>query len=216
MASTLIKRFMARHALGWICLGAAILGILVGAALSIPFLERPEAARLEGAGRIGSVEIALPVLRSAPAESITSEPGREPAGSSIAPQGLSNGADQPVSARELQPATRSAQGQDLAAPLDQTGLLRTDFDLGDTKGEMRAIEIRKPIHLDGRAIGVASLSIDRHSRLRVSSEDLGKLLPAELYARVETKASHIGFDELRDAGLDVRYDPLADAIQIRS
>lgn len=216
MASTLIRPHFERHRLGWICAGSAVLGVLFGAALSVQLADHP------GPGGSGEVQRLTLHGDGAPA----SPAGTQQAGSD-APTDQDTkeqASSSPERAQDTSPdADISGAAQASARALPQSrissndqALLRTDFDLADITGETQAIEVTKPIHLDGRAIGVASLSIDRNSRLLVSSKDLGRLLPSELFARIDSEASHVGFDELRDAGLDIRYDPLADTIRIKS
>lgn len=78
------------------------------------------------------------------------------------------------------------------------------------------IEVGKAVSLNGRRVGTINVSIDQNSQLHLSSADLSQFLPEEIYARLREEGDFVTFDTLRRNGLDIRYDPVGDMLQINT
>lgn len=215
MTKSFIRRHLSRHRLGLVCGIAAILGVGFGAVLSLQMLDRAKADGLTQVQRLQLDAIFLPEKASAPTNHGSDK---------LAAAELTESATrlpEPVQERSAgkvgdeQPGSGKVAASN-AAYSRQHGIMLSNFDLGNAQRADEPIEISKAIFLNGQELGIASFSVDQGSRLRVSARDLARLLPAELHDRIKPGKPQIGFDELRDAGLDIRYDPLADTIQIRS
>ncbi|WP_114521752.1 hypothetical protein [Altererythrobacter sp. ZODW24] len=115
-----------------------------------------------------------------------------------------------------------------AAPVDAAStprpgidvLLPVEYDLsraGDSEG---ALEVTKPLILNGQKVAPLSVKIVGGATILVSRFDLLGLLRTkdiELSgARMLPNVEHVSFRQLRDAGLEVRYDPVADAITLKA
>ncbi|MEL1249649.1 hypothetical protein [Aurantiacibacter gilvus] len=145
-----------------------------------------------------------PIPAGAEAEGLDGTPTLEPSDSTT------------VAGTDLQlGGTLQDRGQVQTLP-DGQQMLRINFDLGSVDDNSNDVEISKPIRFNGQEVGIANLAIDQRSQLLVSSEDLSNFLPEELFARIDTGATYIGFDDLRARGLVVSYDPLADVVEIVS
>lgn len=206
------RDYFAPYVLVLTCLSSALLGLVIGVLLSGEILERSEVktpAYVQRASIPPHPEEALArALISSRGELAIAEELPSLSGSSATD--LADAVGVPDVADEA-----GMPAQATVLPDGQT-LLRINFDLGEASTLSEELEISKPIRLNGRALGVASLSIDQQSRLHVSSQDLSDLLPADLFARIDTGTNYIGFDDLRAGGLDVRYDPVTDVIEIVS
>lgn len=203
----------ARHVPGWTFAGAAMLGVISGLALSALLLDRPALetpAYVQKTSLSESGEGALPLASQLGSLSIP-EGDDQAELEGISPAEPPDGAETSGEDAEV----RQVEAQELVLADGQT-VLGVDFDLGAAGDRSNDIVITKPIHLNGRAVGVASLAIDQQSRLHVSSQDLSNLLPEELFARIDNGGNYIDFDDLRAGGLDISYDPLTDVIEIVS
>jgi hypothetical protein len=132
-------------------------------------------------------------------------PGFEPAAGPI----------EPMPAVEQGP---SVQGR---RPTVLDGLLPVSFNLSDPdEPDRSSIQVRKNVRFNGMDAGPATILIGGGSALSISREDLRMLLSAARRADlVETLATgenqpFVRFDEVRRAGLNLRYDAAADRILI--
>lgn len=205
------RHYFARHVLGWTCTGSAVFGVVTGLTLSVFLLDRfslesptyVQRASLSGNGE-AEILLALQVQSDSPAD-----------GEDLADLDTTLPVESPASKEVAGGDAQASQSEGLELVLaDGQRVLGVDFDLGEANDHSQDLSISKPINLNGQALGIANLAIDQQSRLHVSSEDLSNLLPEELFARIDTGANFIGFDDLRAGGLDISYDPLADVIEI--
>ena len=97
---------------------------------------------------------------------------------------------------------------------DGREVIRTDFDLGAATMQRSGIEVRKPLTIDGRAVGEVAITINDASRLYISAADLRRVLPQDLAGRVEQGDSFVAFDALRQSGIVIRYDPVRDQLLV--
>lgn len=109
-------------------------------------------------------------------------------------------------ARPAQPSTWSlADGQEVLA---------LQFDLA-TQEDLRAgLEVRKPMRVNGAAVGEVAIAINGNSRLYISATDLRRVLPQELGRRLVADTDFVAFDDVRESGIAIRYDPVADALNV--
>lgn len=209
------REHLARHASTWSCVGSALFGLAIGIVSSILFLDEFEAetpAYVQRSALLTNGEELIPrasQLRivGLPEGEVFMELETEEASEDAAPVDVT-GADDP----QVAPAVEEAPPLLLS---EGRRVLGVSFDLAaaDSPDDL---QVTKTVRLNGQALGDVNLSIDRQSRLHVSSEDLGHLLPDNILARFDTDGGYIGFDELRAGGLDIRYDPLDDVIEIKS
>lgn len=107
-------------------------------------------------------------------------------------------------------------------------LARFDFDLGERSALTSSarpagdgqIEVRKAVYSGGSQLGAVDITIDRNARLFVKGADLRKILGSK--ADGSTQAARIGpdglvsFQRLRELGVSLRYDPIADHIVLQT
>lgn len=207
---------LAPFPLGWVGIGSALAGVVLGITLCVSFLDRFDVERPAYVQRATLPDNGETILSDGSNSAADEPPELQAlavAGNSPALD-TSNGEGDSGAGEQVQ-RTEQTKEQTVVLPNGER-VIGVEFDLGSAADQLNDLEFSKPIHLNGREVGVASLSIDGQSRLRVSAEDLSSLLPGEVFARIDTGASYIGFDELRAGGLEVSYDPLADVVQIVS
>jgi len=124
-------------------------------------------------------------------------------------------------------ARRVAAGGPGAAPAPAAtragGLLAVDFDLSrpydgaSIADDGEAIDVRKPVRLNGAEAGSATVRVTPGSTLLMAREELGRLLAraglAELAGQVGS-GGYVSFDDMRDKGITVRYDPVTDRLLV--
>ena len=210
------RQHLAAHALGWVGTGSALAGVAIGSTLSVFFLERFDVEKPAYVQRAILPENGEAILSDGSNSAADDLPQLQ----ALAVEDDSLALDTSDGEGDIgagQQAQRTVQTEEQTVVLPNgERVIGVNFDLGSAADQLNDLEFSKPIHLNGREVGVASLSIDTQSRLRVSADDLSSLLPGEVFARIDTGASYIGFDELRAGGLEVSYDPLADVVQIVS
>ena len=101
------------------------------------------------------------------------------------------------------------------------GLLAVSFNLAQADVSDRApLELRKGVRFNGADAGQATIRVGTGSALFIASEDLRTLLSGaqrvDLVERLAADAGQafVGFDEVRQQGLNLRYDAAADQILI--
>lgn len=115
--------------------------------------------------------------------------------------------------------------QDVAAQIPQAdqpeGLLEVSFNLAEAGAADRSsLDVRKGVRFNGADAGQATIRVGSGSALYIASEDLRTLLSAaKRVDLVESLAAgeqqpFVGFDEVRQKGLNLRYDAVSDRILI--
>jgi hypothetical protein len=100
-----------------------------------------------------------------------------------------------------------------------------DFDLsgsgGSGDGGGSAVELRKAVRLNGAEAGRATIRVSAASTLSISADELRAVLAragrGDLARRIGAPGGagrFVGFEEMRQQGIDVRYDAAADRIVI--
>ncbi|GEM_PF-1699763 len=95
-------------------------------------------------------------------------------------------------------------------------VLDIDYDLNVDGLRPGDLEVGKVVSLNGRRVGTINVSIDQNSQLHLSVADLSRVLPVDVYAQIRPEGDFVTFDALRNNGLDIRYDPVRDILQINS
>jgi len=110
----------------------------------------------------------------------------------------------------------SSEGDGAIVLANGQRLLDIDYDLNVDGLRPGDIEVGKAVSLNGQRVGMINVSIDQNSQLHLSSADLSQFLPEEIYARLREEGDFVTFDTLRRNGLDIRYDPVGDMLQINT
>lgn len=92
--------------------------------------------------------------------------------------------------------------------------LVSDFNLGSGPSAANAIEIRKPVLVNGHAAGTIRMRIDAAAEVYVREDDIAKLLAGKIALPAHADADYVALDKIRDRGIDVRYDAGKDALDI--
>lgn len=107
------------------------------------------------------------------------------------------------------------------AATGQAGVIAVSFDLAQAKDASSAtLELRKGVRFNGAELGQATIRVGNGASLFIASADLRTLLSAaqraDLAERLSASAEQpfVGFDEVRQQGLNLRYDAAADQILI--
>lgn len=93
-------------------------------------------------------------------------------------------------------------------------LINVDFDLARQGAQPGDLAVTKEVMLDGRRLGSVNISIDQASGLYIAGDDLARLLPGEFRSAVQSGSGLRSFEQLRAGGIDIRYDPVRDVLQI--
>ena len=145
--------------------------------------------------------------------------GTAPAAS--APEADTNSETTPASIQESEQAQQVTVSSPAAVSALASGLRLEDieFDLADSVHGRESVNgsevsVTKKLVVNGADAGTARILVGRGSQISVSSQDLETV--AGGVATVEGDPAFLSFDQLRDRGLRVRYDPLKDVIEIGS
>jgi hypothetical protein len=95
-----------------------------------------------------------------------------------------------------------------------TPFLVSDFSLGSGPSAANAIEIRKPVVINGHAAGTVRMRIDATAEVYVRREDIAKLLAGKIALPDGGDQDFVALDQIRDRGIDVRYNAGKDALVI--
>ena len=143
-----------------------------------------------------------------------SEPGDEKASETLV--GSPGEMEAPLNARN------TGQIEQRPAPLTRVnGLIPLTFDLaspgsgGESVGA-DAIVVRKSLRIRGRDVGSIIVHIDSDTRLLIDGEQLKRVLAAagepRNLRRSQRTDNLLTFTELRNDGVDLRYDPGSDSL----
>ena len=102
---------------------------------------------------------------------------------------------------------------------DKTGMLKIDFDLQGGAQSSRAIAVDKPVAVGGNSGGKLAIRIDGAAQIFANRGQVASLIEAQDAAtankvRTASTDEFLSFTQLRDLGVDIRYDPSADRIVI--
>jgi hypothetical protein len=90
----------------------------------------------------------------------------------------------------------------------------SDFNLGSGPSAANAIEIRKPVLLNGHAAGTIRVRIDAAAEVYVRQDDIARLLSGKAAFPKSPDQDFISLDRIRERGIDVRYSAGQDALLI--
>jgi hypothetical protein len=137
-----------------------------------------------------------------------------------------SGAKSPERSDLPSPASaRNSKNDDSVVPVRGNGwggLLALDFDLADQSTADRSpVEFRKSISFNGNDAGQATIRVGAGSTLFIASEDLRDLLARAQRSDLAERLSYgsqsfVGFDEIRQSGLSLRYDAVSDRLLLSS
>lgn len=111
-----------------------------------------------------------------------------------------------------------------AAESVKPALIASDFRIGDWSRAISApsgaVRARKNVRLGSRALGSVGLALGQGSVVMIDRDELQALaapVDAGLAAALaEIQGEMVSFDTLRDRGVGIRYDAIADAVVIES
>ncbi|MGX7952853.1 hypothetical protein ACWPM1_09840 [Tsuneonella sp. HG249] len=110
-----------------------------------------------------------------------------------------------------------------AIPRSNSGVLGVIFDIstfgkGAGASGDRAVRVQKPLILSGSRLGSVELALGQGSIVSIDRQSLQTLVAGKdeevTAALAGFQGERVTFDELRDRGIGIRYDPLADAVVI--
>ena len=110
------------------------------------------------------------------------------------------------------------------APLPSTGasrqsasglpVIQVDFDLARQGAQPGDLSVSKEVIRDGRRLGSVNVAIDQASGLYIAGDDLARLLPGQFRSAIQPGGELRSFEQLRAGGIDIRYDPVRDVLEI--
>lgn len=216
-----------------VCCGAVILAAAAGAIDMRPirhFLATPF--------RMPSYSIRIPLPAARPADprpspaapSATDAEAREPDARDTE-SGRSNALDQPepiASPTDMRQEQRMPVERDRADDRKQPAtenprqaqLASLEYDLRNGSGPSaasappEAMEVEKTVHFHGTDAGRLKIRIDRNSRIYARGRQLADMLNLDRSGYPALGEEYASFDELRKAGLDIRYDATRDRLDV--
>lgn len=123
----------------------------------------------------------------------------------------------------VEAGTQPPPARAAAAQSPRSGLLDMDFDIATFGKEAPAIGSRtirtsKPLNHGGNRVGSVDLALGQGSVVSVDRHALQTLVAGKddkiAAALAAMEGEMVSFDALRDRGIRIRYDPLADAVVI--
>jgi hypothetical protein len=160
------------------------------------------------AGRATDLDSAV-ILREELASADTRPSAADPQIAVAAALAVRSQAPEPEQAARISPSARP------------DSLLDVSFDLSQPdRVDRSSLDVRKVVRVDGADAGQATVRVGAGSALYIASEDLRTLLSSasrvDLAERLASGAEQpfLGFDEVRDKGLNLRYDAASDRILI--
>lgn len=109
-------------------------------------------------------------------------------------------------------ATGSASVESKLEGNSSVPLLRSDFNLAAGSDSPGAIEVRKPVFLNGHAAGTVLIRIGSASQVFVQESEVAELLRGKVSVPDEKDGGFVTLDQIRDRGVHVRYSPEQDAL----
>lgn len=206
-------------------LGLSLTGLVLAAALGGASLCKQIAPGVCGAGSY-AVRIPLPSARSeliaSPVEAVAAEQPDE----TTEPEESDAAVQQSFTvqfANLIDPQATPEPGRGIQPPVSTTApatqqkparLQDLNFDLGAGPEAASTIEVRKTVRLNGADVGTLNVRIDESARLYANGSQLAALLPPESVRPAASADQFLSFDQLRNAGVDIRYDPTQDRLTI--
>jgi hypothetical protein len=126
-----------------------------------------------------------------------------------------------IEAQDQTRAPAQVRSAPILRPTAADGLMDVSFDLAQPRiSDRAALEVRKGVRFNGADAGQATIRVGTGSAVFIAIEDLRALLSAarrvDLADRLTsgTERPFVGFDEIRQAGVNLRYDAASDQIVI--
>ncbi|MBD2841203.1 hypothetical protein [Erythrobacter rubeus] len=209
-----IKKGIGEDKLLFACLTAAII-LLIGGA-SLPYFIQRSDVLASAVSRF-----ALPALVENTSET-NAETQQNAATTATSPQNSAQA--QAAAAPSESIADQSGAGSRASLSIGDPSLAAIDFDLSDQSspggGEVPVgsdlIEVRKSLITEGKELGSMTVTIDQNARIFVRGQELQTLLnQSETSQSMPSRLASnelVSFQQVRDAGIDIRYDPIDDRI----
>ena len=99
------------------------------------------------------------------------------------------------------------------APPRSGAFLVSDFDLAAGASSSKSVQLSKPVWLNGRSAGTVELRIGSASEVYVRRDDIAGLLDGKV-PLPQGDGGFVTLDQLRDRGLDIRYNASRDVLAI--
>ena len=124
------------------------------------------------------------------------------------------GAPPPIAATGAAMAMAAVQRPPVApAPPRSGAFLVSDFDLAAGASSSKSVQLSKPVWLNGRSAGTVELRIGSASEVYVRRDDIAGLLDGKV-PLPQGDGGFVTLDQLRDRGLDIRYNASRDVLAI--
>lgn len=106
-------------------------------------------------------------------------------------------------------ASRATAGGGLA------NVLALDYDLSGGPQSASALQVRKEVQHNGESVGRVEIRIDNNSAIYVARADLVRIVPSASDEAERLGDDYLGLAALREAGINLRYDPVNDRLVLR-
>lgn len=90
--------------------------------------------------------------------------------------------------------------------------LPVDFDLAGGPDADNTLQLQMQVQHANRSLGRVEIRIDNTSAIFVSRREIGRIIPVRTRAFDALEGEFVLLTRLRDAGVDLRYDPVSDRL----
>lgn len=95
------------------------------------------------------------------------------------------------------------------------GVIALDYDLAGGPRSASTLQVRKDVQHDGQLVGRVEIRIDNNSAIYVARTDLLRVIPSAQDQARALQDEFVGLIELREAGINLRYDAANDRLVLR-
>lgn len=155
--------------------------------------------------------IDVPVLTDDP---VSADPAIDDQASAEAPNAVPTGTFAAQFANIADPTAEARPSPARIARQIPARLQDVTFDLGAGANAASTIEVRKTVRVNGADVGALTVRIDESARLYANGSQLSALLPPDSVKPAAAADQFLSFDQLRSAGVNIRYDPTQDKLMI--
>lgn len=119
-----------------------------------------------------------------------------------------------VIAQDPNPETRAQSMNAATASPPASGIMAVNFDIAGPRDMEATLQVSKTVIFNDRPLGQLTVRIEEGARVYVSTAEMSGLFPEGLRPP-RSWQEFVPLRQVREAGIDLRYDPTADRLVLR-